>query len=137
MSHSLKQTVGLISKISEEMKHLSDIDPYELGDSSYSSDEKYKAHVVTGILNHIQEAYALWFTLHAKIMIQGTLQKNLRGRYELDGFELTSGYPIEIWDVSEGFFIPTCIEFSDLDYYVTAWGPNVEIQGAKARIKYQ
>lgn len=137
MSHTLKQTIERISKISEEMKRISDLDLHELADPDYSSEDKYKAHLMTGIMSDIQDAYAKWLILNAKTMILGTLQKNSRGRYELSGFELTSGYPIEVWDVSEGFFIPTRIEFSTSDYYVTAWGPTVGIDGVTARVKYQ
>lgn len=87
-----------MSIISGELRRLANLDPDELVGPQYSSEEKYKAYLAKSILNRIQDIYDMWQTINAGVLTEGTLQKNHRGRYENNGYELTSGHSIEIWD---------------------------------------
>ena len=65
---------------------------------------------------------------------EGRLIKQPNGRYELNGTELTSGYPIDVF--YNGEWIPSRIEYATIeqDYYVYDLGPEKKIEGMTARL---
>ena len=70
--------------------------------------------------------------------IEGILQKNETGRYELNGsYEFTSGYPIEFYyddPVSgEKLWVKTSVEHDGADYYLVRF-KHVSMEGLKARV---
>ncbi|WP_145052516.1 DUF5348 domain-containing protein [Paenibacillus xylanexedens] len=68
------------------------------------------------------------------VVSEGYLTRNRNGRFELNGHELTSGYPIEYLDLDD----PNCwrqsrIEHSG-DYYVYG-DKSLQLEGLRVRIK--
>lgn len=62
----------------------------------------------------------------------GNLYKNQRGRYELNGTELTCGDRIELYVV--GKWVKTRIEHDNNDYYAVGHR-DVNLNGIRARIR--
>lgn len=76
--------------------------------------------------------------MNKPVLAEGYLEKNENGRYELNGYELTSGAPVEIWSEDDyydvgGSWYSTRIEHNGEDYY--AVGEKGSLNGKKARIK--
>ncbi|MEN0661423.1 MAG: DUF5348 domain-containing protein [Caldibacillus thermoamylovorans] len=71
---------------------------------------------------------------------QGIIKHNSLGRYELpSGFYFTSGSVCEILkeDHDDKYWVYTSIEHNGEDYYATALGKNVSIDGKTVRIRYK
>ncbi|WP_353056524.1 DUF5348 domain-containing protein [Sporosarcina luteola] len=75
--------------------------------------------------------------LNKKVLIEGHLLKNDRGRYELCGREFTSGSLIDVWREDPvikdgGYYISSRIEHRGGDYYCVDM-PYIKLDGLKAR----
>ena len=76
--------------------------------------------------------------LDRPIKREGKLRKNSRGRYECNGYELTSGSPVEVL-VYDNFYerdewMATRVEHNGTDYYVVG-KPSLNLSGVRARIR--
>lgn len=65
---------------------------------------------------------------------EGSLRKKANGRYEVGGYELTSGEAVEYYDEDSNAFITSRIEHSG-DYYIVDLGRDTAIEGVHVRIK--
>ncbi|WP_210469087.1 DUF5348 domain-containing protein [Sporosarcina sp. 6E9] len=87
----------------------------------------------------LEEAYTSIVDLSKEIQLEGYLRKNERGRYELNGFELTSGGLIDIWredlEMKDGgYYVLSRIEHHATDYYCVDM-PEAMLEGLKARYR--
>ncbi|KRG13879.1 hypothetical protein ACA30_13135 [Virgibacillus soli] len=86
----------------------------------------------------LEKAYQYILELSKTTFVEGYLRKNKRGRYEIEGYELSSGSSLDIWvegndSRAGGYYLFTRLEHRE-DYY--AYGkPDLELEGRKARIR--
>ena len=103
-----------------------------------NAEEEYIFTMLYGAVNHIDKAVAILEQMERPVLAEGYLEKNRYGRYELNGYELTSGHLIELWiednEYKEGgSWFSTRIEHNGEDYY--AVGSKALLEGLKARLK--
>lgn len=88
---------------------------------------------------HIEKVVSQLRYLQKEVYYEGALYINGNGRYEIDGWELSSGSVIEIWaeryDESAQWHIIR-IEHSHQHngYYAYQW-PELQLEGLKARVR--
>jgi hypothetical protein len=136
-----KMHVNEVLKILEKMK-------YDLKRINESADEfeydydnvedRFKNNMARKIANHTDELLYLAEWLAKPVVKEGRLVKdNSTGRYEIEGtdFYFTSGSTIEIWDIEDECYVKTRIEHTAGDYYAYAFGPEIKLEGLKARIR--
>lgn len=98
-------------------------------------DEIQKREELLMILKKLEQAIEQMEYLQKPIRGRGVLKRNDRGRFELDGFELSSGACIEIlvqdidWD-DHPKWVKTTVEHDD-DYYTTY--RHMRLDGLMAR----
>ena len=114
-----------------------DVDEVVLEDPK-DPDEIQKRNELYSILEKLDDiTYALDY-LEKPVLKSGVLRKNQNGRYELHGFEFTSGSDIEILIVDpEGeetsYWEHTSVEHDGSDYYAVSGHRSLE--GVEARIR--
>lgn len=88
---------------------------------------------------HIEKVVSQLRYLQKKVRYEGRLHVNGNGRYELDGYELSSGSVVEVW--AERYDEPAQwhivrIEHSHQHggYYAYQW-PELKLDGLKARVR--
>lgn len=68
-----------------------------------------------------------------EVIGEGVLVKQPNDRYEVDGIELSSGYPIEV--LHNGKWISSRIEHTNGDYYIYDLGSEQRIEGLTVRVR--
>jgi len=66
---------------------------------------------------------------------EGSLRKKANGRYEVGGYELTSGEVVDYYDEDLNTFITSRIEHNGEEYYIVDLGRDKSIAGVHVRIK--
>lgn len=104
-----------------------------------NADAVQKYHILHKAMEGLEEAYSSIVDLNRKVLIEGHLLKNDRGRYELSGREFTSGSLIDVWcedsDMKDGgYYISSRIEHRGGDYYCVDM-PYIKLEGLKARYR--
>ncbi|WP_252502718.1 DUF5348 domain-containing protein [Sporosarcina sp. Marseille-Q4943] len=104
-----------------------------------NADAVQKYHILYKAMEGLEEAYSSIVDLNRKVLIEGHLLKNERGRYELRGREFTSGSLIDVWREDPemkdgGYYISTRIEHRGGDYYCVDM-PYIKLDGLKARYR--
>ncbi|WP_262173268.1 DUF5348 domain-containing protein [Saccharococcus sp. Marseille-Q5394] len=104
-----------------------------------NADAVQKYHILYKAMEGLEEAYSSIVDLNKKVLIEGHLLKNNRGRYELCGREFTSGSLIDVWredpDMKDGgYYISSRIEHRGGDYYCVDM-PYIKLDGLKARYR--
>lgn len=108
--------------------------------NNLTADEAFQFQMVYRVNNYLTSAIKLVEQMDKEVIAQGYLYKNKNDRYEVQGCELTSGEPIEIWnekpDYKEnGYYVFTRIEHNGKDYYAVDLGENHSLEGKKVRIR--
>lgn len=123
-----------LNRLVEDYRHMEDsTNRYAL-----DAEEEYIFTMLYRAINRIEDAVAVLEQMKKPVLTEGYLEKNRYGRYELNGYELTSGSPIEIWIEDREFdaggsWFSTRIEHNGEDYY--AIGRRTPLEGLRARIK--
>ncbi|MCM3413214.1 DUF5348 domain-containing protein [Metabacillus litoralis] len=143
MSEKLDKLVGMAAELQDKLERfekeydqmIDSTDRYPL-----SADEVYQYNTLYLVNDKLSDAFRSIKAMKAPVRREGFLTKNSGNRYEVDGWELSSGSPVEIWEDDEelkegGFYTATRIEHNGTDYYVVALGRDISINGLKARIK--
>lgn len=104
-----------------------------------NSEEVQKYFTLYKATTGLEEAYASIVDLSKEVQLEGYLQKNHLGRYELNSFELTSGAFIDLWQEDlemkeEGYYKLCRIEHRGTDYYCVEI-PEIKLEGLKARYR--
>lgn len=134
--YKLKQEV--FNKLLPTLKHISN-EYHDLEENTdhtiLNAEETYEYNMLYRIHNHLGEAIKLIEQMNKPLKSEGLLYKNHNDRYEVNGYELTSGSPIEIWLEREGigYWYYTRIEHRNGNYY--AVDLDEELAGKKVRIK--
>jgi YHS domain-containing protein len=100
-------------------------------------EDRFKNNMAQKIARHMDELYYLAEWLAKPIVSEGRLVKNDLGRYEIEGtdYYFTSGSTIEIWDEEDESYVKTRLEHTNGDYYAYAFGPQVKLEGLRARTR--
>jgi hypothetical protein len=103
-----------------------------------NAEEEYIFTMLYKATNHIDDAVSILEQMERPVLAEGYLEKNRYGRYEINGYELTSGHLIELWIEDDeykegGSWFSTRIEHNGEDYY--AVGRNESLEGMRARFK--
>lgn len=69
------------------------------------------------------------------VRAEGALRKQPHGRYLVEDVELTSGYPLEVYDPEDDVYYPTRLEHSGDDYYIVELGREEPIEGKLVRLR--
>lgn len=101
-------------------------------------DSMYTRDSLNNIEEKLTEALDILQSLTAPIIDQGTLVKNIGGRYELNGWEYTSGSSIDFLH-SDSFdeltrWLNSRVEFHNGDYFIVGY-PDVKLDGLLVRRK--
>ena len=127
---------GLNSKITRILKDTGDIESVEY-DGTNPEDVMlwYELGRIVDLLDGASRGLRY---LDRPIKREGELRKNSCGRYECDGYELTSGSPVEVL-VYDDFYerdewMVTRVEHNGTDYYVVG-KPSLNLSGVRARIR--
>jgi hypothetical protein len=104
-----------------------------------NADAVQKYHILYKAMEGLEEAYSSIVDLNRRVLIEGHLLKNERGRYELCGREFTSGSLIDVWcedpDMKDGgYYISSRIEHRGDNYYCVDM-PYIKLEGLKARYR--
>ncbi|WP_080871726.1 DUF5348 domain-containing protein [Oceanobacillus timonensis] len=97
-------------------------------------DEKFLARKVNRCLAMAMELEGEITSLTRGILTSGNLVRNMSGRYEVDGIELTSGRVIEYWDRKYNEWLEDRIEHFNNDYGLIYKKTN-DIDGLRVRIR--
>ncbi|MBZ9534532.1 DUF5348 domain-containing protein [Bacillus firmus] len=103
-----------------------------------TAEERYQFMLLYQVADKLEDADLLIHKMNKEIIYEGRLMKNGYGRYEVEGYELTSGAPLEVWYEDEeepGYYVPSRLEHSGGDYYIVALGREKNIEGVLVRIK--
>lgn len=134
LSESATELIRPLKRIVKEYAQIED----NTDRTVLNEDELYMFHMLYKAVDNIEDAVSVLEKMSKPVLIEGCLEKNKNGRYELNGYELTSGAPIEIWSKDDyyeigGSWYSTRIEHNGEDYY--AVGEKCSLDGMKARIK--
>lgn len=137
MDEIVKEYVELNGKVKRLLKKTEHVfmstDVYQLG-----SDEYQQYVTINRAIEQLEDLSSLLNILDRETLAEGHLSKQSNGRYELEGYELSSGHPIEIWIKDEdlkdgGYFQLTRIEHHN-DYYAV-YDEKLELEGLRARLR--
>jgi len=106
---------------------------------SLTPDEKYNFLLLYQTVDLLENAFELLEIMSKPVRFKGCLQKNSIGKYEVDGYELTSGARLEVWmrfnEEEHGYFVPSQIEQDGENYYIAALGRDIKIDDVLVRVK--
>ncbi|UAL49830.1 DUF5348 domain-containing protein (plasmid) [Sutcliffiella horikoshii] len=120
---------------------------YKLGDDaeniesdSNDLDSEFLQSEYRSMFDKLEDVYYRLEYLKKPVIDEGLLTKNIRDRYELpSGLEFSSGYPCEILyfnpSYNEEYWVYTSIEHNGEDYYATALGRELSINGLRVRVR--
>lgn len=138
MSKDLKALVnkgaGLVHALRELEKEVERFND-EYDRSAHSVEERSEMALLYSSISHLSEGAGRLEKLGKPVKAQGHLQKQPNGRYELDGIELSSGYPVEVYDEEDELFWSTRLEHNGEDYYLVALGRTTPIEGRLCRLR--
>lgn len=114
-----------------------------------SAEELYLMDELRGILDKLSDVSRNLKYLERPIKSEGVLHKNSNGRYEFNGIELSSGYPLEYlatddrhmrYDDNDNYIVTPYwaygrIEHNGNDYYIFGASKGLELEGLKVRIR--
>lgn len=132
----LREVARTIQKNFMEDGHMIDPHEIELG-NELDPDEQQLHGELYGVLNCLETACELLSYYDKPVVATGKLWRNSNGRFELGGWELTSGQAIELlvydpeWDKAPRW-VRTRIEY-DTDYYAVY--QHMRLEGKQARIR--
>jgi len=144
MSQELKELVLLSKNLCPQFKRLFEgFEKLEQDTNRYllSSEELYQFKILYKAADKAGDIINLLEQMIKPTLYEGRLEKNKNGRYEVEGYELSSGSSVEVWIEDEedtdypGHFVPSRVEHNGKDYYVVALGRETNIQGVLVRKK--
>ncbi|MEH7532192.1 hypothetical protein COJ21_26520 [Priestia megaterium] len=105
-----------------------------------STEEEYQLELLYKISFYLEDVKLFIEDINKPVKYQGRLEKNLNGRYEVQGKELCTGTSIELWIEDEasdgkGKFVSTLLLHSAKNYYIRALGRGVKIDGMLVRVR--
>lgn len=109
-------------------------DDIEIDDPS-NPDEVGKWYAIQEIYSLLNDAFALTKYYEMPIVGEGRLRKNQNGRYEIAGFELTSGCVIELLNEEDEtpMWVRTAIEHDGEDYYAVSMRGSLQDKHGRYR----
>lgn len=142
MSNELKELIAISKELGPRLNRFyskyQKLEEYTVP-ARLSAEERYQFMLLYQVADKLEDAELLIHKMNKEIMYEGRLMKNGYGRYEVEGFELTSGAPLEVWyedeDEEPGYYVPSRLEHSGGDYYIVALGREINIEGVLVRIK--
>jgi hypothetical protein len=138
---SISEVKGEFEKLNNQIKQLMQKLGYDGENIVYDRndiDEEFFRSQYIILLHKLEEVQRRIQYLSKPIVEQGFIQHNSSGRYELpSGRYFTSGSVCEILQESDGeqYWLYTTIEHNGEDYYATALGRNVSINGKLVRVR--
>ncbi|MGH0680963.1 DUF5348 domain-containing protein [Bacillus luti] len=138
MSNEFKQLVGLAKELAPKLRQFSEL--YEDVErvtfpSELSEEERYQLNVLLRVGEKLDDVSYRLDKMLKPVQTLGVLQKNETGRYEVNGTQLSSGYPLEYYSEEENCYIPSRVEHNGDDYYIVSLGREEPIDGVRVRIK--
>ncbi|EOQ04690.1 hypothetical protein KOY_04865 [Bacillus cereus VDM021] len=139
MSNEFNQLVQLVKELSPQLRKFNEL--YEEVErvtlpSDLTMEERYQLNVLLGIGEKLGDVSYALDNMVKPVQTSGTLEKNYEtGRYEVNGTQLSSGYPLEYYSEEEKCYIPSRIEHNGDDYYIVSLGREEPIDGVRVRIK--
>jgi len=114
------------------------IDPDEIEIQNTSNpDEVGLRDTLYGIMESLGDILADINYWNKPVTLEGTLQKNANGRYELNGFEFTSGWGIEVLIPADEYrpahWVYSSIEADEKDYFLVY--DHRRLDGLQARLR--
>lgn len=114
------------------------IDPYEVEvENPDDPDEQGQRYALFGILDKLGDVLYELEYWNTPVMREGILTKNSSGRYELDGYELSSGCSVEILEAPDedepARWVRTRVEHDGEDYYLVSG--HQRLLGKRARVR--
>lgn len=114
-----------------------------------SAEDLYLVDELRGILDKLSDVSRNLNYLEQPIKTEGILHKNRNGRYEFNGIELSSGYPLEYlatddrhmrYNDNDDYVITPYwrygrIEHDGNDYYIVGADKDTKLEGLRVRIR--
>lgn len=140
---SVEEALKEFQKLNRQITQLLNLLGYECDNVVYDRedlDEEFLRSQIYYLSNKLGDIKNRVEYLSKPIKEQGFISKNSLGRYELpSGYYFTSGSICEIlWNDDrndEQYWLYTTIEHNGTDYYATALGKQVSIDGMMVRIR--
>lgn len=131
----VNEVLELLNKMKYDLKRIQSEEEFE--HDYNNAEERFKNNMARKVAHHAEELYYLAEWLAKPIKAEGRLVKNSSGRYEIEGtdYYFTSGSAIEVWDTEDEVYVRTRIEYTNEDYYAYAFGPEVKLEGLRARTR--
>lgn len=130
-----------------EFEEYDDLSGLDIDDTS--AEELYLVDELRCILDKLSDVSHNLKYLEQPIKSEGVLHKNRNGRYEFNGIELSSGYPLEYLAtddrhmryndnddyVSTPYWCYGRIEHDEKDYYIVGADKDTKLEGLRVRIR--
>ena|SRR5690625_2307400 len=132
---NLQEAKSILNKLQFDLKRIAQNEA-EFDHNYNNPEERFKHNLYRKIAEKSADIVSLVEYMDKPIVQEGLLEKREDGRYGIKGSNdyFTSGQPIEIWDKEYEVYVKTRLEYRE-DYYAYAFGPNVKLEGLKARIR--
>jgi len=140
---TLQEANQAFQKVRDQIEDLM----YKLGDESNNLrskpedlDYEFMREQYRSLANKLEDIHRKIEYLSKSVVAQGYIRHNESKRYELpDGTYFTSGSSCEILfndtEYGEQYWVKTTIEHNGEDYYATALGRDVNINGMMVRVR--
>lgn len=134
----MKELQNSLNRLNSQIKRIlreTGFDKYGELDTEYDREDPEEVMLwseFSTILMKLDEVSRDLSYLDRPIRRKGKLRKNSNGRYECDGYELTSGSGVEI--LVDGEWLITSIEHNGRDYYAVACR-DLDLDGVEARVR--
>ena len=156
MAKTVKEIMTELSDLNvsiQKILYYSDFENYDdlsgLDIDYASAEELYLVDEFRSILDKLSDVSHNLKYLQLPIKSEGVLHKNNNGRYEFNGIELSSGYPLEYlatddWHMrynDNGDYVMTPywrhgrIEHNGNDYYIVGSDKDTNLEGLRVRIR--
>lgn len=140
MSDKLNELLSKSKRLKSNLKEFYD-EIFEIEDGwadvyGRNADDQYARNQLHRAAELLRSAYIELDALTSPVDAEGVLIRNSNGRFELEGRELSSGYPIEYLETDDRMSVwrRGRIEHYDGDYRI--WKrPDVQLEGLRVRVK--
>lgn len=103
----------------------------------FTAAQREEYHRLRDLSGALEQLVASHDRKHKPVKVYGALYKNGNDRYEVEGFELSSGSIVDYYDEDYATFTTSRIEYSHEhgDYFIVSLGRGERIDGVRVRIK--
>lgn len=110
---------------------------YDVDTSDFTAAQREEYHRLRSLSDAIEQIVASEERKNRPVKMSGELHKNANDRYEVGGYELTSGATVDYYDEDYQAFYTSSVEYSHEhgDYYIVGLCRGKSLEGVHVRIK--